>query len=82
MKLKEKLLGNVATRLQEQSLDVLNVFTKTVKSLEELNTQADKEHSEREALIKKAQEEQAILQATKAKNNAVISKINEFLKND
>lgn len=78
MDLKEKILGNSAAKIQEQSNSVLDVFTKTIKDLETLNTTADAELVKREEIIKKAQDEQTILNATKTKNLTVISKINKI----
>lgn len=78
MDIKEKILGNSAAKIQEQSNSVLDVFTKTIKDLETLNTTADAELVKREEIIKKAQQEQTILNATKTKNLTVISKINKI----
>lgn len=78
MDLREKILDNTATKIQEQSKSVLDVFTKTVKELETLNETANAELVKREEIIKKAQEEQLILNATKTKNLTVISKINKI----
>lgn len=78
MDIKEKILGNTATKIQEQSNSVLDVFTKTIKDLETLNVSADAELVKREEIIKKAQEEQVILNATKTKNLNVITKINKI----
>jgi hypothetical protein len=74
----ETILGNPVTKIQEQSSNVLDVFTKTIKDLETLNISAEAELLRRDDIIKKAQEEQAILNATKTKNLTVISKINKI----
>lgn len=74
----ETILGNPVTKIQEQSKSILDVFTKTVNELESINISAEAELLKRDDLIKKAQEEQAVLNATKTKNLAVISKINKI----
>ncbi len=79
MNLTESILGNPVTKLQEQSNTILDVFTKTVKSLEKVNQEADTELAKREEIIKKAQEESTTLNAVKAKNTTVIEKINKIL---
>lgn len=78
MNLTESIFGNPVTKLQEQSKTILDVFTKTVNDLEGVNADADKEITERNDIIKKATEKNAVLTAVKAKNNAVISKINKI----
>jgi hypothetical protein len=74
----ETILGNPVTKIQEQSKSILDVFTKTVNELESINISAEAELLKRDDLIKKAQEEQAVLNATKTKNLTVISKINKI----
>lgn len=73
--IKEAILGNPVTKLQETSTTILDVFTKTVNDLEKVNKNADTEISARQEAIKKAQSETEILNAVKTKNEKVIAKI-------
>lgn len=75
MNLKETILGNPVTRIQEESKTILDVFTKTITDLEEVNKTSDEEVAKRQEIIKKAQSETELLNAVKTKNTAVIAKI-------
>ena len=70
--------GPAHTKLSDKSKSILDIFTKTIKDLESVNTEADSEIAKREEAIKKASEEKTSLETTKANNITVISKINKI----
>lgn len=65
--------------LQQESTDVINVFTSTVEKLNAINLKADEERLKRVEIIKKAEEEQLALENQIVANKKVVTKIQEFL---
>ena len=78
MDLKAAIFGNQINKLQEQSKTILDVFTKTVTDLTEVNNEADQLSKQKEEEKKKLEEEITSLGNIKADNQKVIEKINKL----
>lgn len=78
MDLKAAIFGNQINKLQEQSKTILDVFTKTVTDLTEVNNEADQLSKKKEEEKKKLEEEITSLGSIKADNQKVIEKINKL----
>lgn len=66
--------------LTKSSANVLDVFTKTVNKLTEINSQALEGVNKRNLEIQKLSKESEDLRVLRASNNKVIDKLNQILK--
>lgn len=73
--IKDLILGKSHIRLAEQSASITDVFTKTIKSLREMNDEVEKEVKNKEEAIRIANEEKESLLVTKEKNIKFITKL-------
>jgi hypothetical protein len=75
-----KLLGISSIQtLQNKSNDILNVFTNTLKQLEDVNIQIESEITVKQDLINKTNTELNTLESIKNKNANMANKIGAFL---
>lgn len=78
-KLKNALHGEIPA-LQQESANIINVFTKTINDLDTVNTKIDHASEIRAAKMAQLAKEQETLLFTKEANNKIKSKLTSILK--
>lgn len=77
-KIKDALLKESVDKLHQNSQGILDVFTKTVEGLQQVNSRLDSHAAEKETAKKKLEEDLAKLSVLRTNNDKVIAKIGKI----
>lgn len=73
------LTTNTVKSIQDKSTNIFNVFQKTLKQIDRVQTEINMERAKRMETIAKKQEEIAELEAVEQKNARFAEKLQDFL---